>query len=385
MTTTRVAIRPSVLEWARDRGGQDTAAMRKKFESWDRWLAEESHPTVRQAKDLAAFTHVPFGMLLLETPPAVELPIPDFRVTGAGRQEPSQELLETIYLNQQRQDWFEDYLAKIGADPFPHAGVAKGVSSDTAAKMVSRALDFGLDVRSRFRSTDEARKYLMRSFEGLGGLVVASSMVGNNTHRMLDREEFRGFTLQSPVAPLVFVNANDTKAGQVFSLLHEFAHVWHGDTGVSVGGEPMTGEGMEIERWCDEVAAEVLVPTDDLGERFDPGRPLTKELERLAGSYRCSTLVVLIRLRDAGLIQRDGFDGLYQAELGRLLELMEQGGTSAGGDFYNNQPFRIGERLSRALIAETRSGATPMTEALRLMAFKSSDVFDKYAGKLGGG
>ena len=382
MASARVAVRPPVLEWSRHRGGKDTAAMRKKFHEWDLWMTQEAQPTLRQAQDLAAYTHVPFGMLLLDSPPVVELPIPDFRVTGEGKEQPSQDLLDTIYLSQQRQGWFEDYLGRFGAEPLGFVGSAKGAAVDEAAAMISDALEYGLATRATLRTTDDARKHLIRAFEQLGGLVVASSMVGNNTHRMLDRDEFRGFTLQSATAPLVFVNAHDTKPGQVFSLLHEFGHVWHGDTGVSVGGDPLTGAGAAIERWCDEVAAEIAVPKKDLVRRFESHRPLTVELERLADFYRCSTLVILIRLRSVGLFSNDGFDAAYEAELGRLLALIGDRSTSSGGDFYNNQPFRIGERLSRALISDTRRGATPLTEALRLMALGSTAVFDAYASRL---
>ncbi len=380
--TARVAVRRPLLEWARMRGGKDPQAMRKKFREWDLWLSQDLHPTVRQAQELATYTHVPFGMLLLEAPPVAELPIPDFRVTGGGREQPSQDLLETVYLNQQRQAWFEDYITRMGAETLTFVGAASGAASERAARMITDALDYGLTTRARFRTIDDARKHLIRAFERIGGLVVVSSMVGNNSHRMLNRDEFRGFTLKSSVAPLVFVNANDTKAGQVFSLLHEFGHVWHGDTGISVGGEPLAGHGSDIERWCDEVAAEIAVPGDDLSRRFDNDRVLLEELERLAEFYRCSTLVVLIRLRDVGKVPRNEFQELYEAELGRLLRLVGERGASSGGDFYNNQPFRIGERLSRALVADTRRGATPMTEALRLMALGSTEVFDAYAGRL---
>ena len=382
MAIARVAVRRPVLEWAQQRGRHDNEAMRRRFPAWDRWVAEDVHPTVKQAQDLAAYTHVPFGMLLLETPPTVELPIPDFRVTGTGIAEPSQELLDTIHLNQQRQGWFEDYLTSWGEDELAFVGSARGMEPTDAAALIRTALRYDLPERSKLRSNDEARKHLVRAFEALGGLAVLSSMVGNNTHRMLDRDEFRGFTLQSATAPLVFVNAHDTKPGQVFSLLHEFGHVWHGDTGVSVGGDPLTGAGAAIERWCDEVAAEIAVPKKDLVRRFESHRPLTVELERLADFYRCSTLVILIRLRSVGLFSNDGFDAAYEAELGRLLALIGDRSTSSGGDFYNNQPFRIGERLSRALISDTRRGATPLTEALRLMALGSTAVFDAYASRL---
>ena len=89
----------------------------------------------------------------------------------------------------------------------------------------------------------------------------------------------------------------------MFSLLHEFAHVWRGESGVSAGGEPLRGRSDRVERWCDAVAAEIAVPVADLRSQFDASTGLAEELECLADRYRCSTLVVLIRLRDTGLVK----------------------------------------------------------------------------------
>jgi len=264
-------------------------------------------------------------------------------------------------------------------------GSALGKSVDEAATMITAALDYGMKPRAKLRTIDGARKYLIHWFEEVGGLVVVTSMVGNNSHRMLNLDEFRGFTLHSATAPLVFINGHDTKRGQVFSLLHEFAHVWRGESGVSAGGEPLSAERGEIESWCDHVAAQIAVPANDLRMRYAPSGDLTDELERLADFYKCSTLVVLIRLRDTGLQPLEGFDKLYAEELGRLLAFINERPESTGGTFYTNQPFRIGETLSRALIQDTHGGRTPMTEALSLMSFKSAPVFDKYAESLGQG
>lgn len=228
---------------------------------------------------------------------------------------------------------------------------------------------------------DEARAFLVAAFEELGGLVVLNSMVANNTHRMLDRDEFRGFTLQFRFAPLVFVNANDTKNGQIFSLLHEFAHVWRGESGVSQGGDPLRDRATEHERWCDAVAAEVAVPAIDLETVFDPVADLTAELDRLSSRYWCSTLVILLRLKETGLVPSAGFAAMYENELGRLLTILSEEKKSNGGDFYNNQTFRVGKTLGRAIIRDTLMGLTPMTEALRLLVFGRIAMFDKYAAK----
>ena len=224
---------------------------------------------------------------------------------------------------------------------------------------------------------------LIEAFEDLGGLVVVNSMVENNTHRPLDLGEFRGFTLHSATAPLVFVNGKDTKRGQIFSLLHEFAHVWRGESAVSAGGDPMVARDHATERWCDAVAAQIAVPSDDLRRNFDPDADLTAELDRLSIRYWCSTLVILIRLRETGHVPREHFADIYADEVDRLLHLHAGTERAGGGSFYANQAFRVGRTLSRELIADTLRGSTPMTEAPRLLSFKRTSVFDGYADHLG--
>lgn len=380
MATVRVPIAPPLLAWARSRGRHDDDAMRRKFAMWDHWLAGDEHPTLKQAQDLARFSHVPFGMLLLPQPPRSELPIPDFRRGRGALTEPSQNLLDIIHLAQRRQDWFREHLQQLGADELPFVGSGRNRSVDEVAAEIRKVLDFGVP-RIGMRSADDARKHLVRKFEELGGMVSVSSMVGNDTHRGLDPDEIQGFTLHDRLAPYVFVNAADSKATQVFSLLHELAHVWHGDTGLSAEGFGSDGDG--VEAWCNRVAAEVAVPKADLRGRFDPTAPdLTRELDRLAKTYHCSTVVILLRLRDTGLLRGIDFDAAYRAEVDRLAEF-RAGSGDGGGDFYLNQPYRIGETLSRALIRDALAGQTPFTEAMSLMSFSNMSVFDKYATRLG--
>lgn len=380
MATVRVPIAPDLLRWARSRGGHDDVAMRQKFPQWDRWLADDQRPTLKQAQDLARFSHVPFGMLLLPQPPRSELPIPDFRRGRGALSEPSQNLLDIIHLAQRRQDWFRERLQQAGADELPFVGSGRDRPVDEVATAIRRALDFEVP-RTGMRSADEARKHLLGKFEELGGLVSVSSMVGNDTHRGLDPEEVQGFTLHDRLVPYVFVNAADSKATQVFSFLHELAHVWHGDTGLSAEGFGSDGDG--VEAWCNRVAAEVAVPQADLRVRFNPAAAdLTRELDRLARTYLCSTVVILLRLRDTNLLPDIDFDAVYRAEIDRLAQFRARSGDG-GGDFYLNQPYRIGETLSRALIRDALSGQTPFTEAMSLMSFRSMSVFDKYAAHLG--
>ncbi len=383
---TGISVSAPVLTWAQRRSGRTEAELRRKFSQWDRWIEAEKLPSFAQMEKIADYTRVPIGYFFLPAPPVEELPIPDFRVGRGKSVETSPELLETIYLNQRRQAWYEDYLADFGEpEPLGFVGSASAMTIAEAAQAITDALDYSLAARAKLHGVDEARAYLISAFEELGGLAVLNSMVGNNTHRMLDLEEFRGFTLHSQTAPLVFVNSNDTKNGQIFSLLHEFAHVWRGESGVSQGGDPLQDRNTDHERWCDAVAAEIAVPTKDLKRSFDAGENLTVELDRLASRYRCSTLVILLKLKETKLVANEGFAVLYEKELERLQEIVANLPRGGGGDFYNNQPYRISRRLSHAIIRDTRVGRTPMTEALRLFAFKRIDTFDKYANHLGEG
>lgn len=387
-----VAVHAPVLRWAQRRSGHDDHAMRSRFRKWDRWLNSVDEPSLAQVEEIARFTHVPVGALFLPTPPAEQLPIPDFRPGRGPTMAASDNLLDTIFLNQRRQGWYEDYLARLGAvEPLSFVGSARAASIDDTAAMITQALDYGLERRVRLRSINDARRWLVDHFEALGGLIVISSMVENNTHRMLDLTEFRGFSLPSATAPLVFVNGVDTKRGQVFSLLHEFAHVWLGQTGISAGGEPLRNRTNSVERWCDAVAAEIAVPRADLRERhrgnvdFTDDDARAGELDRLGNYYRCSTLVVLIKLRELALIAPHDFDVAYEHEVLRLVNLIDTAPKSSGGDFYRNQFFKIGPTLSRAIIRDAAQGTTPMTEALRLMSFTRTSTFDRYAREIGEG
>ncbi len=381
----RVPVAPEVLGWALDRAPDPDAVAEAFPKVWE-WIAGETQPTVKQLTSFASRTGTPFGYLLLEQPPTLELPVPDFRegYEGGDLGSPSADLLAVVHQSIRRQDWYRDYALDNGLPEVGIVGWAADRAPEDAAAHMREVLDY--EVPQRRGSWSDQRKNLLQAFEGIGGLTVVTSMVENNTHRLLDPEEFRGFALVDPLAPLVFVNAKQTINGQIFTLAHEFAHVWRGVGGVSL--EDMKWEPQsEVERWCNAVASEFLVPRGDLSTRFATVRDLelVDQLERLAGTYKCGTLVVLQAINRASLRRFDDFAATYDEERDRLKALADQNDNGSGGSFMNNQPYRIGERLSRALIGDALSGRTGLSEAVRLMSLKSLSNFDNYARHLSKG
>ena len=203
---------------------------------------------------------------------------------------------------------------------------------------------------------------------------MISGVVGNDTSRALDPDEFRGFALSDDLAPLVFVNGADAKAAQMFTLAHELAHIWLGNTGLSNTSLTSTA-GHRTEKWCNQVAAELLVPADALHEQYRQGEELKRTSRRMTAHFKVSTLVVLRRLRDTGCLSHERFRDAYQNERTRLPTR-----PNAGGDFMRTQMARTGERFSRDLSADTLAGRTLPMDAYRLLAVKKQATFDKDHG-----
>ncbi|MHB1657644.1 MAG: ImmA/IrrE family metallo-endopeptidase [Burkholderiales bacterium] len=299
---TRIPINPDLLTWARERAGLDTSALAGRFPKLAKWESGELQPTLRQIEDFARAVHTPVGFLFLPTPPQEPLPIPDFRtLVDRAIVRPSPNLLDAIYLCQQRQDWFREH-ARVYA--LPVLAFVGSVRMDDApegvAEAMRQALDLSIWERQRLPTWTDALRQLISKAEDAGVLVMASGVVGSNSHRRLDVTEFRGFALADDLAPLVFLNAADSKAAQMFTLAHEIAHLWLGQSGVS---DPEAGQlpAQGVERWCNAVAAEFLLPLAALRREYRANEPVAEEIQRLARSFKVSTLVALRRLFDAGV------------------------------------------------------------------------------------
>lgn len=379
--TTRVPVKPEMIRWARERAGLRVEDLLSAFPKLEAWERGEEQPTLRQLEEFAKRVRVPLGYLFLETPPEEPLPIPDFRAVVKPPRPPSPDLLDTIYQVQQRQAWYREYLQTQGADPLPFVGSATLQDDpEQVAAAIRRTLGLDLKERRALRTWTEALRRLTERAEAAGVLVMSSGIVGMNTHRKLDPEEFRGFALADDLAPVVFINAADTVAARIFTLAHELAHIWLGQSGVSnpqIHSFPTEA----TERWCNQVAAELLVPRVALLAEHRPDGPPLEEAQRLARLFKVSTLVILRRLHEVGRLSREDFWKTYREEHERLRNMERR--TGIGGDFYANLCARVSRPLVEAVVISTLEGQTLFRDAFQLLGIRSPEAFQRVCRLLG--
>lgn len=209
MAANRVNVSPGMLQWARQRSGRSVADLIGRFPKLADWEAGRLSPTMSQLEKYAQATYTPIGYFFLPTPPDETLPIPDFRTFGDRPVLTSTpDLLDTIYACEQRQEWYREYAESSGAGPVEVVGSLQ-LNTDVleAAGRLRDVFGFGLARRLEFSTWTAALDGLREHAEDVGVLVMINGVVGSNTHRRLNPDEFRGFALvdgkHSPQHPVL--------------------------------------------------------------------------------------------------------------------------------------------------------------------------------------
>lgn len=377
---TRVEVKPALWQWARKRAGLDEATVHTRFPQLDAWERGDKQPTLKQLETFAKATFTPVGFFFLPEPPVDQVPILDLRTRrNRALDAPSPHLLDTLYQCQQRQEWYREFARWLGERPRDFVGSVK-LHDDVVrvASAMRKTLQLDLEERKSLSTWTDALRRMIELADAAGVLVMVSGVVGSDNHRKLDPDEFRGFALVDEVAPLVFINGSDTKAAQMFTLAHELAHVWLGQTALS-NADMVSTETHDVERFCDQVAAELLVPLAVLAREYNPRSELHEEMGRLARQFKVSTLVVLRRLHDAHKLSRDAYWKAYREEVARL----EAKTSKGGGDFYLTLGSRVSKRFARAVVVSALEGRSPFTEAFQLLGFRKMSTFDELGRSLG--
>ncbi len=368
-------IQPTMLTWAIDRAGYQLDDFAQKFPKINDWLKGEKKPTVKQLEDFSHRVHMPFGYLFLPEPPVEKSLIPFFRTGKTAATKVSLNVQETVRLLKHRQDWLSEYLKENEEEPLPFVGkFGLKNSPEEIAADIRDALKLSPDWASHFPNWGLAKANLAHRVEDLGIVISFNSVVENNNYRKIDPKEVRGFVLVDAYAPFLFVNAADSKAAQMFTIAHELAHVW---TGQSAGFDSrmMLPADDPMEQLCDRTAAELLVPSYDFRIFWQE----TPQISDAARHFKVSEIVAARRALDLGLIDKNYFFGFYNNFMNRHFE--QKSNAAGGGDFYLTQKVRLGLPFLARLNQALKSGNILHREVYQLTGLKG-DTFHNVTQKI---
>ena len=371
-----VDIKPELLRWAVDRSGMPLDEF---ADSVEEWLSGDKKPTYNQLEHFARQAMVPFGYLFLQRPPEERLPLPDYRTRkDDGVKQPTPNLIETIFEMQRRQEWMKEFLVDQGHDKLPFVGSrAVGDNHKSVSKSMRTALGLSENWAEQHASWEEALRHLRHQIEDSGILIFANGVVGNSTRRKLDPAEFQGFVLVDDIVPLIFVNGADFKVAQMFTVAHELVHIWVGQSALFnlIATRPAD---IEVEKYCNAVAAEFLVPAAKLEAAWPRVKNDDDAFITLARQFKVSPIVIARRAKDRKLVTKEQFFGFYRKYMAREKQKKDD---SSGGDFWKTQNLRLGRRFGRAVVTAVREGRLSYTEAYDLTRLHG-DTFTKYVGHL---
>lgn len=370
---------PEVIAWAMERAHKEPSDFTSISKNAEHWATGEKVPTVKQMQRLAEKTHVPLPYFYDDAIPSMSLQIPDFRTTYSGSAEdPSPELYETINLMQSRQDWLSTYLEESGCETIGFIGAcANDRDAKRAASVIRSTLSLE-DGWARSLKTGEAVRFLRGRIESAGVYTCAGSFFHHGS-RPYDVNEFRGFVLTDNYAPIIFLNTQDAKSAQLFTLVHEFAHLLFNETGV----DDLVYEMPEKEDLCDSVAAEVLVPASLVFASFDQ-MPPEEAIASLRNATKASEIVCLRRARELGCITRDAFFRIYGDYKRGLKDAGHPRQTrgSGGPSYYIIQKSMLGNLFADTIFEGVKSERLLFSDAYRLTDMKASN-FTKFYAKEG--
>lgn len=357
----------SVLNWAADQAGVrfvDLAEVLAPPTKRDLFLAGEM--TAAQAEKFATSVRIPFGLLFLPEPPKWDKPsIPDLR----QKQNPdplSSDFFEVLEDVLRKVDWFSDYLREIGSDPLPFVNsfpFKEQPSVKSVARDIVRNLEIDKIDRRSCRTAAEFFSLLCEKAEAAGILVFKSGIVRSQARRGLSVSEFRGFAIIDTLAPTVFINGKDSESAWIFTLVHEIAHLWIGESGISDSSLDAEGNETNVERFCNRVAAEVLVPEAEFKQLWK--HTADPQVDRLSSAFKVSKLVIARRAVDFRLIPWSYYKALAE-ERPRERE--------SGGDPYRTIPVRNSKRFTNTVVRSAMYGKTLLRDAASLLNVKPDTI-----------
>lgn len=309
-------ITPSILKWAREsaRMTEEVAAAKvsvsiDKLKAWENGI---SQPTINQAQILAKAYKRPFALFFLPEIPRDFQPLQDFRKKDSKPLGTASIFI--IREIQQKQAWISEVYEEDKENKISFVG---RFSINDNPKAVAKDILETLGINPANYKLGNPIKEWIDKAESNGIFISRSSFI--HTRLKLDSDEIQGFAIADPYAPFVFINTEDWPAPQLFTLVHELAHIWIAETGISNEIDPEITDKDKfnpVELFCNEVAANALIPYDIITNLETHTFSSSKEIYSASKHLGVSSFAFLIRALNINLLTFDKYRKLkHEADI----------------------------------------------------------------------
>lgn len=352
--TKRLQINGDILLSYIEKSGAEFDKIQEKIKDIDQFVSGEKLPTYNQLEKIAGMIHIPVGLLVLDKPVNISTQRLSFRTPNSATiAQMSSELRDTIIEMQEKQSFLHEQIDET--IDLRNQDLVSITNHMVIAERIRTKLQLPIDHLSS--SKDNPIRYFRNMISNHGIFVFFNGKIRDNTHRPLDPQEFRGFSLNSTKAPIIFINQKDSPNAQLFTMIHELAHLFIDDEGISQASEQSDYGHIQKEALMNRVTAEILVPK----VLFE--KETSIDVEALARKYKVSRYVIARRLLDFKKITEDEYKDLVKS-LKSSTPLREK---PTGGNYNNNLRFRVDDTFYQFVHNAVMQDRVSYTEAFRLI------------------
>jgi len=379
----RVKVAPVIWNHILATYPERTVKELKNFKDFEAWTKGEKDPTINQLERFSQKFYIPFHYFFLDKPPEESIPVPFYRKGKKWNGKLSPELRKLLKDFEDIQNFIEDYLKEIGISPLSFIGrLDPEYDIKASAQEIRNFLEIKENWNLEFGSREKVFRFLRNQIEKKGICVFVNSTVWFNSRRKLDPDEFKGFTLISKHAPLIFINSADFLNAQIFTLVHEVVHVLLGKGEILGDGEVLLPGAEEIEIFCNKVTAELLVPEKLFLNRWNKEWKKNKQatFEILAEDFKVSPLVIAIRARNFEFITEEEYQNFYNSYLQQIAQLklrIKSEKDAGSADFYSRCKKIFSSKFVQYVIDALNNDFISFKEAMDYLNLYGS-TFDKF-------
>ncbi len=398
MVTKDIPINKDILVWARKeanlsagraaikahiknlkaRGVREGLPSALRLERWEEGIGT---PTFPQLENLAKAYRRPVLTFFLPEPPVKQTRLQDFRTIGNKSIDSdafSPEFSALLRQIEALQISLQDLLEETGSKPLSFVGSISVKSTPIeVAQQIRSLLGYSFDNQRNTRDNDQVFSDIRTKAEEQGIFVLLEGNLGNY-YTNIDPEVFRGLAISDNLAPFVVINPNDAKTAMIFTLIHELCHIWRGETGISNWNSLDIPQGhlpFQNEAFCNQVAAEFLVPERDLLREWEKqtiGHSTDESIQRISRQFNVSRIVIARRLLDFGQIDKDFYWKFFEACQEEWQE--QRNRTKRNKEikipYKIRTRSRLGNRLINTVLSAAREGKISELDASRMLNVK---------------